>query len=93
MRRTTGYFCFLWYVVSLERRRHTTRAATYIAKYLTKDIQVPKGRKRYWASRNLRRPTEERLQMTAEEYGEIFNGARYQKVINSPWGMFLLCET
>ena len=23
MRRTTGYFCFLWYVVSLERRRHT----------------------------------------------------------------------
>ena len=67
-----------------------TRAATYIAKYLTKDIQVPKGRKRYWASRNLRRPTEERLQMTAEEYGEIFNGARYQKVINSPWGMFFV---
>ena len=23
VRRTTGYFCFLWYVVSLERRRHT----------------------------------------------------------------------
>ena len=70
-----------------------TRAATYIAKYLTKDIQVPKGRKRYWASRSLCAPIEERLQMTAEEYGEIFNSARYQKVIDSPWGHFLLCET
>lgn len=70
-----------------------TRAATYIAKYLTKEMQVPKGRKRYWASRSLCTPTEERLQMTSEEYGEIFNGARYQKVINSPWGYFLLCET
>lgn len=70
-----------------------TRAATYIAKYLTKEIQVPKGRKRYWASRSLCTPTEERLQMTSEEYGEIFNSARYQKVISSPWGHFLLCET
>lgn len=70
-----------------------TRAATYIAKYLTKDIQVPKGRKRYWSSRRLAVPVEERLQMTSEEYGDIFNNARYQKVITSPWGCFLLCET
>lgn len=69
------------------------RAATYIAKYLTKEIQVPKGRKRYWASRGLCTPTIERLQMTAEEYGQIFNNARYTKVIDSPWGHFLLCET
>lgn len=70
-----------------------TRTATYIAKYLTKEIQVPKGRKRYWASRSLSKPVEERLQMTTKEYGEIFNDARYQKVISSPWGRFLLCET
>ena len=70
-----------------------SKAATYLAKYLTKDIQVPKGRKRYWASRSLCKPTEERLQMTSEEFGEIFNDARYQKSISSPWGKFLLCET
>ena len=23
LRRTPGYFCFLWYCVSLQRRRHT----------------------------------------------------------------------
>ena len=55
-----------------------TRATTYIAKYLTKEIQVPKGRRRYWASRSLRTPMEERLQMTAEEYGEIFRA--YPKI-------------
>lgn len=70
------------------------RAATYLTKYLTKEISVPKGRKRYWASRGLNKPSEELLQMTSEEYGEIFNNARYQKVINTLcWGSFLMCET
>lgn len=69
------------------------RAATYLAKYLTKAIAVPKGRKRYWASRDLQTPVEELLQMTSEEYGAIFNAARYQKVTDSPWGHFLLAES
>lgn len=69
-------------------------AATYLTKYLTKEISVPKGRKRYWASRGLNKPSEELLQMTSAEYGEIFNSARYQKVINTLcWGSFLMCET
>lgn len=70
------------------------RAATYLTKYLTKEISVPKGRKRYWASRGLNKPSEELMQMTPDEYGEIFNNARYQKVINTLcWGSFLMCET
>ena len=69
------------------------RTASYLSKYLTKEIQVPKGRKRYWASRRLKSPVEEYLQMTSAEYGELFNNSRYQKVINSPWGSFLMCET
>ena len=69
------------------------RAATYLSKYLTKSIQVPKGRKRYWASRQLVSPSEEYLQMTTEEFGHLYNDSRFQKVINSPWGCFLMCET
>lgn len=69
------------------------RTATYLTKYLTKEMHVPKGRKRYWASRKLSSPSEELLQMTSEEYGEVFNNARYQKIIGSPWGHFLMCET
>lgn len=68
------------------------RVATYIAKYLTKEISVPKGRKRYWASRSLNKPTEEFIEMFSDEFGELFNNARYQKLIESPYGSFLLCE-
>lgn len=37
------------------------QTATYIAKYLTKRITVPKGKKCYWASKSLARPTVEYL--------------------------------
>lgn len=36
---------------------HPDRCATYVAKYLTKCPSVPKGKKSYWASRSLARPT------------------------------------
>lgn len=73
--------------------RDPSRVATYIAEYMTKDIVVPKGRKRYWASRSLSVPDEELLQMTSEEFGMIFNDSRYQKYIPSIWGNCILCET
>lgn len=73
--------------------RDPSRVATYIAEYMTKDIVVPKGRKRYWASRSLSAPNEELLQMTSEEFGMIFNDSRYQKYISSIWGDCILCET
>lgn len=69
------------------------KTATYIAKYMTKELCVPKGKKSYWASRSLARPEVEYLQMTSVEYGDIFNAARYSKVIDSPYGKYLLCET
>lgn len=69
------------------------KLATYIAKYLSKEITVPKGRKRYWASRKLQLPTEEYIEMSQDEFGPIFNDARYNKVIDSPYGMYLLAET
>lgn len=73
--------------------RDRARVSTYIAKYLTKLITVPKGRKRYWASRSLQCPIEEFVVMSTEEYGEIYNSACFQKVIDSPFGCFIMCET
>ncbi len=68
------------------------RAASYLTKYLTKSIQVPKGKKGYWASRNLQKPVVDYVQMTTREFGEIYNSARFQKTIDSPYGEYLLCE-
>lgn len=69
------------------------RTASYITKYLTKEIVVPKGKKRYWASRNLNKPTEKLLTMSTYEFGELAESARYSKTINSPFGAFFLIET
>lgn len=41
---------------SASRIAHPKQTATYITKYLTKKITVPKGRKCYWASGSLARP-------------------------------------
>lgn len=68
------------------------RTASYISKYLTKEITVPKGRKRYWSSRKLQVPTESYFVMSTVEYGEILEHARYSKIINSPFGTFILVE-
>lgn len=69
------------------------RTASYIAKYLTKQIAVPKGKKCYWASRSLARPTVDYVMMDDDdfEYG-IRLGARYQKEIMSDFGRFIIAE-
>lgn len=76
-----------------QQRKDPKRVSTYIAKYLTKEITVPKGRKRYWASRGLQKPMEEFIIMSSEEYGEIYNLARFQKVSETPYGTYVMCET
>lgn len=68
------------------------RTASYIAKYISKEMCVPKGKKKYWASKSLQLPKEEYLQMTTLEMGEIMNQAEFTKVIQSPYGGFVLFE-
>lgn len=69
------------------------RIASYIAKYITKGFSCPKGCHRYLAStRKLLRSSEEKVIMTSDEFGEIFNSARYQKRIEGPYGSFLIAE-
>lgn len=89
------------YNISMYKLGHTTataiddpaKTANYIAKYLTKELAVPKGKKSYWASKSLARPQVDYMEMYAAEFGEIFNYARYSKVIDSPYGKYLFCET
>ena len=84
---------FKWGFTTATPIKDRKRVSSYIAKYLTKEIVVPKGRKRYWASRALKKPTEDYDVMSTAEFEELFNDARYQKVIDSPYGKFLFCET
>lgn len=46
----------------------TQAVSNYITKYITKDIiQVTKGKKRYWSSKNLEKPVYSKIMMTAKE--------------------------
>lgn len=50
-------------------------ACKYLTKYITKDLcEVTKGRKRYWASRNLDKPQEWTMILDAEEKRECIEG-------------------
>ena len=68
------------------------RAASYVAKYITKENCVPAGKKSYWASRSLKRPEVDYLELSEVEYCEIYNQAAYKKVTESQWGCFELLE-
>lgn len=70
----------------------SSKASSYLAKYISKDLSVPHGKKCYWASRKLLLPAEEYVNMTSMEFGEIFNNARYTKTMDTPYGMYLLAE-
>lgn len=70
----------------------SARTASYIAKYLTKEIQVPKGKKCYWASRSCARPVESLALMDSEELTEHICDSRFIKVTNNEWGDFLIAE-
>ncbi len=60
------------------------RVCSYIAKYITKDLlEETKGKKRYWASRNLEKPLVEDYAMTNDEIEqwkmEVLNMASHVK--------------
>lgn len=69
------------------------KVATYLTKYYTKDMQIPKGKKRYWASRNLARPQLYYDELDSITFEDLMDNARYRKEIKSPYGDFILVET
>lgn len=70
------------------------KASSYLTKYLSKKIEVPKGRKRYWASKSLDRPVVYYASCSKEMYERyILQDARYCKVISTQeFGDFVLSE-
>lgn len=66
------------------------RAATYISKYVTKDLaSKTAGKKRYWASRNCSRPQEETYSIPGAFLDKLRNleiDADYMKRVSTPTG-------
>lgn len=83
---------FDWGYTTVTKVKSHVRVSTYISKYISKCFSVPKGRKRFWASRNLIEPTIDYTEISLEEFSELFNTSDYSKVITSDYGKFLLCE-
>lgn len=84
---------FEWGYTTAMKIEDPARVATYIAKYLTKDIQVPKGRKCYWASQELVKPEVEYVDMPELDFAcDVYFPARYVKEINGEYGRFIIAE-
>lgn len=69
-----------------------SKTASYLSKYLTKELSVPKGKKCYWASRSCDRPSVERCNISESDLPLYVDGARFVKVINNEFGDFLIAE-
>lgn len=77
---------------SLSRVKNEQSVATYITKYLTKEMEVPKGRKRYWFSRGLNQPRFVYTELSSAGLPGLLSRADFRKVIKSPYGDYFLVE-
>lgn len=68
------------------------RVATYITKYLTKELAVPKGKKRYWSSRGLQRPSVTYDVIYKDELDVLLQKSSYNKIIETAYGNYVLLE-
>lgn len=84
---------YRWGFTTATRPDHQGAVSTYLAKYITKATEwLPKHRKCYWASKSLRRPIVEYLNLTQEDFGLVSAGARYRKVLGSDVGPYYFAE-
>lgn len=68
------------------------RTSTYLAKYLTKDMHIPKGKKRYWASKSLMRPEVEYDNFTISEENLVKEICPFVKTADLKYGKMTICE-
>lgn len=70
------------------------RINTYITKYLTKEMSVPSGRKRYWCSTGLSLPKEVKDYINPEsvEFINELHGNDFFKKVVSEYGTVYICE-
>lgn len=71
---------------------HSGKAANYLAKYMLKEMKIPKGKKRYWASKDLKRPEIEYADFSIDEQDYVEDQADYSKKIDMKFGKLTLCD-
>lgn len=81
-------------ITDIVRIDNQSRTVSYMCKYITKDLveAVPKGRKRYWASRTCSFPIIEYGIMDPELVPTVLNSAEFEKEVKSLWRPHLLAE-
>lgn len=79
---------------SAEMLDSSDKTVSYITKYLTKEkmAKIPKGRKRYWASRGLPKPEVTTYLAGLEEAAQLLGCCRYQKEIPAKFNRFFIGE-
>lgn len=75
---------------TVSKIKDQAKVSTYVVKYLSKDLSVPKGRKRYWCSSGLSRPLEETKVLYKIPSNLIF--ADFHKIIDSDYGKVYFFE-
>lgn len=68
------------------------KTASYLIKYLTKEIEVPKGKKCYWASRSCARPAVSYTYIEDDQLAKFVEDSRFVKVTANQYGEFLIAE-
>ena len=71
---------------------HSGKAAGYLAKYMAKDMKIPKGKKRYWASKSLQRPTCEYSDSSYYQQDLTESICDFLKVINGKFGRVSIAD-
>lgn len=77
---------------SCSRIKNEQSVATYLTKYITKDMAVPRGQKRYWFSRNLNVPNFIYTELDSDKLLGLIAKADYRKKIKSSYGDFWILE-
>lgn len=70
------------------------KTVSYLTKYMTKDKmnKIPKGKKRYWASRGLPKPQVDMCLYDLRTAGQIIQACRYKKEIPARYNRFFIGE-
>lgn len=67
-------------------------ASGYLCKYITKAMEIPEGRKRYWASRGLSRPDVAYLDLPESLLARMVTSADFCKQFDTERGRYTLFE-
>ena len=71
---------------------HSEKAAHYIAKYMTKKMDIPRGKKRYWASKSLQRPVIEYDDYSLNAQEVIEANCDFLKRVDMKYGKLSICD-